>query len=187
MISFPTDTVPALAVRPDDAGLIFAAKHRSLDKPLILMAGEVEDLWAYVQGDPGERRIWQAIAQRYLPGALTLVLPASDRVPVTLNPQHPTSIGVRVPNHAIARAILRRTGPLATTSANLSGHAPLETLPEIEAQFPTVWTLPPQELELLAPGSLRSDAPSGVPSTVIRWNEAGWEVLRQGSVTLEAG
>ena len=45
LISFPTDTVPALATLPERAELIFQAKQRSQDKPLILMAGEVADLW----------------------------------------------------------------------------------------------------------------------------------------------
>lgn len=188
LISFPTDTVPALAARPDRANLIFAAKQRRLDKPLILMAARVEDLWAYVVGSPTERRIWQQVADRYLPGALTLVLPASDRVAPELNPKDPTTIGVRVPNHAIAQAILSRTGPLATTSANLSGQPALQTMPEIAAQFPQVLTLSPAALQTLQPPSqpLPSTLPSGVPSTVVRWTETGWEVLRQGAVVLDS-
>ncbi len=187
LISFPTDTVPALAARPDRASLIFAAKQRSLDKPLILMAAAVEDLWAYVVGSPEERRIWQRVADRYLPGALTLVLPASDRVAPELNPKDPTSIGVRVPNHPIAQAILSRTGPLATTSANLSGQPALQTMTEIETQFPQVLTLSPTALQTLQPTSASTEtSPSGVPSTVVRWAESGWEVLRQGAIVLDA-
>lgn len=186
LISFPTDTVPALAARPDRASLIFAAKHRSLDKPLILMAVEVKELWSYVAGSSEERQIWQQMADRYLPGALTLVLPASDRVSPELNPKDPTTIGVRVPNHPIARAILARTGPLATTSANLSGQPALQTMAEIEAQFPQVLTLSPSDLQTLQLTSplTSSSSPSGVPSTVVRWTESGWEVLRQGAVVL---
>jgi L-threonylcarbamoyladenylate synthase len=186
LISFPTDTVPALAARPDRASLIFAAKQRSLDKPLILMAAEVKELWSYVAGSSEERQIWQQMADRYLPGALTLVLPASDRVSPELNPKDPTTIGVRVPNHPIAQAILSRTGPLATTSANLSGQPALQTMAEIEAQFPQVLTLSPSELQALQSTSplTSSFSPSGVPSTVVRWTESGWEVLRQGAVVL---
>lgn len=187
LISFPTDTVPALAARPDRASLIFAAKQRSLDKPLILMAARVEDLWAYVAGSAEEQQIWQQVADRYLPGALTLVLPASDRVSPELNPKDPTTIGVRVPNHAIAQAILDRTGPLATTSANLSGQPALQTMAEIEAQFPQVLTLSPSAVQTLQPPSIptSSASPSGVPSTVVRWTQSGWKVLRQGAVVLD--
>ncbi|WP_421659010.1 L-threonylcarbamoyladenylate synthase [Leptothermofonsia sp. ETS-13] len=187
LISFPTDTVPALATRPDRAELIFEAKQRSLDKPLILMAGAIADLWPFVAGNPQERQEWEAIAERYWPGALTLVLPASDRIPAAMNPKDPTTIGVRVPDHAIARAILARTGPLATTSANLSGQPPLLTLAEIEQQFPQVLTLLPSELQRLAKSTPRREeelVASGIPSTVIRWTPTGWEVLRQGAVTV---
>lgn len=187
--SFPTDTVPALAARPDRSDLIFETKQRSLDKPLILMAAAVEDLWAYVRGCATERQIWRQVAERYLPGALTLVLPASDRVPAAMNPKDPSTIGVRVPNHAIAQAILRETGPLATTSANLSGQPALQTMPEIETQFPQILTLLPTELKTFSLSQpFQTEAivmASGTPSTVVRWTETGWEVLRQGAVVME--
>ncbi|QZZ21801.1 L-threonylcarbamoyladenylate synthase [Leptothermofonsia sichuanensis E412] len=186
LISFPTDTVPALAARPDQAALIFEAKQRSLDKPLILMAATIADLWTYVTGSAEERRIWQQVADHYLPGALTLVLPASDRVPAGMNPKDPSTIGVRVPDRAVAHAILSRTGPLATTSANRSGQSPLLTMEEIEQQFPQVLTLSNAELETLE--GLQSVSPgisSGVPSTVIQWTGAGWKLLRQGAVKME--
>jgi L-threonylcarbamoyladenylate synthase len=127
-----------------------------------------------------ELEIWQQVAQQYWPGALTLVLPASAKVPAVMNPTDPTTIGVRVPNSEIAIAILSQTGPLATTSANQSGEPPLQTMAEIEAQFPDVLTLQPTEVEspkLVTPG---------VPSTVAKWTGSGWEILRQGSVQLRS-
>jgi L-threonylcarbamoyladenylate synthase len=181
LVSFPTDTVPALAAQPDRADLIFAAKQRSFDKPLILMAGAIADLLAYVAGSPPERAIWQSVAERYLPGAVTLVLPASDRVPTVMNPKDPTTIGVRVPQHAAACAILRQTGPLATTSVNRSGQPALLTMIEIEQQFPQILTLTTADLNHLG-GELTA---SGVPSTVIRWRGDRWEVLRQGVVMVD--
>ncbi len=190
--SFPTDTVPALAVRPDCADRLFAIKQRSPDKPLILMAGEVDDLWAYVAGTVAERAVWRDMARSYWPGAVTLVLPASDRVPPALNPQNPSTIGIRVPNHALARAILRQTGPLATTSANLSGQPTLLSLDEVIQQFPGVLTLTSEELGTLD-GSLGAVpasgaiVTSGTPSTVLRWTENGWTILRQGAVVLDLG
>lgn len=181
LASFLTDTVPALAARPDRADLIFTLKQRSLDKPLILMAAEISDLWLYVTGTEAERQIWQQLAERYLPGALTLVLPASDRVPATMNPTNPTTIGVRVPNHPIARAILTETGALATTSANRSGQPALQTMSAIAAEFPEVLTLLPSEIERLG---LDDRAGSGMPSTVVKWSDPGWNVLRQGAIEL---
>ncbi|MEZ2246668.1 L-threonylcarbamoyladenylate synthase [Microcoleus sp.] len=178
IVSFPTDTVPALATLPDRSELIFAAKRRSQDKPLILMAASAEDLWGYVDGSPADFQVWEQVAQSVWPGALTLVLPASAKVPVAMNPIDPTTIGLRVPNCTLARKILQQTGPLATTSANLSGQPPLESMAEIEAQFPEVLALQPSELPTIATAS-------SLPSTVAKWTGSGWKILRQGAVQLE--
>ncbi|MBC6433278.1 L-threonylcarbamoyladenylate synthase [Nostoc sp. HG1] len=175
LVSFPTDTVPALAAIPEKAASIFAAKQRSQDKPLILMAARAEDLWLYVKGDENEYKVWQELADKYWPGGLTLVLPASDRVPKVMNPIDPTTIGIRVPNSAIAQTILAQTGPLATTSANFSGQPPLQTMTEIEVQFPKVLTLEYQgEIPMV-----------GVPSTVAKWTGINWQILRQGAIKLD--
>ncbi|NHC36497.1 L-threonylcarbamoyladenylate synthase [Scytonema millei] len=174
VVSFPTDTVPALAALPERAELIFATKQRSQDKPLILMGAKAEDVWDYVVGTEADWQVWQQVAARYWAGALTLVLPASDRVPKAMNPTDPTTIGVRVPQSAIAREILAQTGPLATTSANLSGQPPLETMTEIAAQFPDVLSLQISDVSGI-----------GVPSTVAKWMGSGWVILRQGAVVLE--
>ena len=178
IVSFPTDTVPALAAKPDRAELIFAAKRRSQDKPLILMAASAEALWPYVQGSPAELKLWQQVAESYWPGALTLVLPASEKVPAAMNSLDRTTIGVRVPNFPLALKILEQTGPLATTSANLSGQPPLESIAEIEAEFPEVLTLVLSELATAATAS-------SLPSTVAKWTGSNWEILRQGAIELE--
>lgn len=179
LVSFPTDTVPALAVRPDCSELIFAAKQRNQEKPLILMGDSSKSLLPFVRGTAAQLEIWQKVAHQHWPGALTLVLPASARVPAAMNPNDPTTIGVRVPSSRIAIAILSQTGPLATTSANRSGQPPLETMAEIEAQFPDVLTLDPSELEATQTVSI------GIPSTVAKWTNNGWQILRQGSVQIE--
>lgn len=185
LVSFPTDTVPALAVRPDRSELIFQAKRRSPTKPLILMGATASSLWPYVAGSPDEFQLWERVARKYWPGALTLVLPASEKVPPEMNSSafsredFLTTIGVRVPDCNIARNVLEQTGPLATTSANISGQPPLETTAEIETQFPDVLTLLSSELE-------KTSSASGRASTVAKWNQdGGWQVLRQGAVKLE--
>ena len=178
LVSFPTDTVPALAVRPDCSELIFKAKERSQDKPLILMAATAASLWQFVAGSSRDREIWEQVAQKYWPGALTLVLPCSTGVPQGVNQASPSTIGLRVPNHAIALAILSQTGALATTSANRSGEPPLQTIAEIETQFPDVLTLLPSELDTIQPSL-------GMPSTVAKWSDTGWKILRQGAIELE--
>ena len=179
IVSFPTDTVPALAAKPDRADLIFAAKGRSQDKPLILMGATAESLWPYVCGSDEELNLWQGLAEEYWPGPLTLVLPAGEILPRVMNPVNPTTIGIRVPNCDVAREIMAKTGPLATTSANLSGQPPVERMVEINDQFPDVLVLGLSESEEMM-------FASGLPSTVARWNRfGGWDILRQGAVKLE--
>ncbi|MEM9907653.1 MAG: L-threonylcarbamoyladenylate synthase [Cyanobacteria bacterium P01_D01_bin.44] len=196
VVSFPTDTVPAVACRPGASDLIYQLKQRDRTKPLILMGADADDLWPYVQGGDADWLVWRQTAERYWPGQLTLVLPASERVPTAINSQTPGTIGVRVPNQPIARHLLGFTGPLATTSANLSGQPPLQTQAEIAAQFPAVVMLSDEALEQVKTEALAGLPPtatwadvdqgdvSGMPSTVARWAQQGWEIIRQGAVQL---
>ena len=174
VVSFPTDTVPALAVLPEKADLIFDLKQRSTDKPLILMAATVDEIWDYVLGTTQERAVWQAIAQRYWPGQLTLVLPASERVPSAMNPLNSGTIGIRIPDSAIALEILAQTGPLATTSANLSGQPPLAQMSAIAEVFPSVATLncdSSEDVQVIGSGQPDGDSMDGsrVENSTSRW------------------
>jgi len=173
VVSFPTDTVPALAVSPQKSNLIFQLKQRQPDKPLILMGGDLSQLWEYVKGTSQQIQIWQHVANQYLPGALTLVLPASAKVPKAINPLNPDSIGIRVPNLNQAREILRQTGVLATTSANFSGQESLTDMKEIAQQFPSVYVLDCQN---------KLQQKQKTPSTVIKWINNDWQILRQGMI-----
>ncbi len=172
VVSFPTDTVPALAVKPELANLIFELKQRPPTKPLILMAASLADLLPYISGTPEELDIWQQAANKYFPGALTLVLPASDAVPKAINPTDSKTIGIRIPDSEIALEILRQTGVLATTSANLSGQSPLRSMAKIAQAFPQVLVMNQQDTII----------GSGLPSTVVQWTRQNWHILRQGSV-----
>lgn len=175
VISFPTDTVPGLAVKPEFAHKIFTIKQRPATKPLILMAASITELLPYVSGTQQETDLWQHIAKKYWPGAITLVLPASSQVPQAMHPTDPTTIGIRVPNCSIALDILRQTGPLATTSANYSGEAALTKMATIATAFPEVFVLDDKTLNL-------DISPSGKPSTVVKWTDHSWIILRQGSI-----
>ena len=177
VVSFPTDTVPALAVLPEKSAQIFTLKQRSPSKPLILMGASWGDLSVYIKGTAAELQIWQKMTETYWPGALTLVLPAVTTLTSAINPQDNT-IGLRVPDFSIAQAILSQTGPLATTSANLSGFPPLETLSDIDCAFPEVFVLDCGEKENIV------KLGSSLPSTVAKWTGKKWQVLRQGSVRI---
>ncbi|QDZ39784.1 L-threonylcarbamoyladenylate synthase [Euhalothece natronophila Z-M001] len=177
VVSFPTDTVYALAVSPENAQNIFQLKQREAKKPLILMGASSQQLWRYVQGNDREFQIWQAVANHYFPGALTLVLPSSSEVPRTVNPETPDSIGIRVPNSAIALSIFEQTGVLATTSANRSGEPPLTSPEAINERFPEVLVLADEAAE----------TPNSLPSTVVKWMGESWTILRQGNLPFDSG
>lgn len=176
VVSFPTDTVPALAVKPELGGLIYQLKKRSANKPLILLGSSLDDLLPYVKYNDAELAAWQVLIQQYLPGALTLVLPASDQVPQAINTTNTDTVGIRIPDCPQALEILRETGALATSSANISGQETLRTMAAIETAFPSVLVLKNMDL---VDGS-------GLPSTVVLWQEKSWQIIRQGSIVIEA-
>jgi L-threonylcarbamoyladenylate synthase len=176
LVSFPTDTVPALAVRPDRRADIFTLKQRSPDKPLILMAASWQEFLPYLDIDNAALATWTHMAQKYFAGAITLVLPISDRG-ANLNEGF-TTLGVRIPDSKMAIAILQQTGAMLTTSANLSNQPPLRKMVEINESFPNVLTL--------GDGlNITELSGSGLPSTVVEWTVDGWLVRRQGAVQVE--
>ncbi|MEO1006181.1 MAG: L-threonylcarbamoyladenylate synthase [Cyanobacteria bacterium J06638_38] len=178
VVSFPTDTVPALAVKPELGDAIYQLKQRPYHKPLILLGSSIDDLLPYVAYDSSELAAWQDLISLHLPGALTLVLPASSKVPTAINNTDADTVGIRVPDCSLALAILKQTGVLATSSANLSGQDTLVTMNAIETAFPSVLVLEDDNLPNNSPIG------SGLPSTVVGWQNQTWHVLRQGSVKI---
>ena len=121
LVAFPTETVYGLGANGFDAAAvrrIFAAKRRPNSDPLILHVSSVNDL-AQVAVLDGLEPLVSRLATRFMPGALTLVLPKQARVPleVTAGGQ---GVAVRVPDHAVALALIAASGvPIAAPSANL--------------------------------------------------------------------
>ena len=178
VVSFPTDTVPALAVKPEQADSIYQLKQRSHQKPLILLGASIDDLLPYLVYSSAELSAWQHLMSQHLPGALTLVLPASTKVPQVINYTDSQTVGIRVPNYSMALKILQQTGVLATSSANISGQDTLVTMNEIDKTFPSILVLKHDDLPKDKPVG------SGLPSTVIRWHNQTWQILRQGSIII---
>lgn len=169
-VIFPTDTLPALGICPEHAHKLWEIKKRPSNKPLILMGASKENLFEFVKscalGDA------LAMAEKHWPGALTMVLPASGKIVELLNPGS-MSIGVRIPDHYLAIELLNKIGPLATTSANISGQSPIEDAEKASKIFP--------EIPLLGP--IPWPKPSGLASSVIEWIEPkSWRFLRRGAV-----
>ena len=168
---FPTDTLPAICSCPKYSKKIWDIKKRPPNKPLILMGGCLDDLFEFVKPCAIEDGL--KLAKIYWPGALTIVLPTIGNFSKFLN-YNSNSLGFRVPALRLARDLLIKTGPLATTSANISGKSPVKDALEASIQFPGIPML----------GPVPWPSASGMASTVVEWNEGKWNLLRAGSVVL---
>lgn len=173
LVAVPTDTVYGLAALVSDStaiARIYQAKERSENKAIAVLIGELDqlDLVAQSLNQSAHR-----LASAFWPGALTLVVPRRLDLPSNLSPL-PT-IGVRMPDHSFTRRLLNRAGPLATTSANLSGGPNPRNAQEVLAQLNG-------RIELVLDGG---DAPGGVPSTVVDCTGNAIQILRQGAISAE--
>ncbi|MFH2103737.1 MAG: L-threonylcarbamoyladenylate synthase [Chloroflexota bacterium] len=173
LVAFPTDTVygvGSLVFIQAAVESIYAAKDRPVEKAIPVLLGDVDDL-AKVTAFVPEMAL--TLAARFWPGPLTLVVPKHPDLPEAISAT-PT-VGVRVPDHAVARALLRAAGPLAVTSANRSGQPSPRTAQEVIAQLGG-------RIALVIDGG---QTPGGVPSTVVNCLGAEPQVLREGPVSAE--
>jgi len=169
-IIFPTDTLPAIGCLPKFSKIIYELKNRDRNKPLILMGSGYKHLIDYVHELAKED--FENIASKYWPGALTMVIPSSERQNKILTSKDLT-LGLRVPNLYMAQSLLKETGPLLTSSANISGFAGSLTAEGIALDFPSV--------EILGP--VPWEKSSGKASTIISWKKSGdWRLIREGEV-----
>lgn len=113
------------------------------------------------------------LAKRFWPGPLTIIVPRHPDLPDILSPKR--AIGVRMPDHPVAIRLLQLTGPLAVTSANLSGKENTTTVEEVLAQLDS-------RVHLVLDGG---KTPGGLPSTVIDCTGSELEILRQGPISKE--
>jgi L-threonylcarbamoyladenylate synthase len=175
LVVFPTDTVYGVgAIAWDEPAVaqLYTAKLRPGDKAIPILLADPTDL-PLVAADlpPAVLRI----AERFWPGALTLVVPRHPRVPDEVTAGGNT-VAVRVPDHDMTRALIRAAGaPLAATSANLSGLPSPATAAEVASQL---WG----RVGLILDGG---PCPGGVPSTVLDLTGPAPRVLRPGPVTLQ--
>ena len=169
-IIFPTDTLPAIGCLPKFSNIIYEFKKRDRNKPLILMGSEQKHLIDYVH--ESAREDYENIATKYWPGALTIVVPASEKQTVNLT-SNDLTIGLRIPNSLMAQSLLSVTGPLLTSSANISGFKGSITAECIALDFPS--------LKILGP--IPWEKSSGKASTIIFWKKSGdWRMIREGEV-----
>ncbi|MDQ3985566.1 MAG: L-threonylcarbamoyladenylate synthase [Actinomycetota bacterium] len=134
VVVLPTDTVYGLAVAPHDPRAIealFELKGRPRSRAIPILAADVEQLKEVAVFDSVAR----AVAARFWPGPLTLVLPRAKGFDIDLGGTGRATVAVRIPKSETALILMRSTGPLAVTSANLSGAPPATTSDEARATF----------------------------------------------------
>ena len=172
-IIFPTDTLPAIGCLPKFSKIIYEIKNRDKNKPLILMGSEYKQLIEYVHELAKED--FENIASKYWPGALTIVVPSSEKQTKILT-SNDLTLGLRIPNSNMAKSLMKETGPLLTSSANISGFNGSLTPDGIALDFPSVHIL----------GPIPWGESSGKASTIISWNKSGdWRLIRDGEVLVE--
>ena len=158
VIAFPTDTVYGLGAAADDevaTRRVYQIKGRPAGMPLILMVAAESQLEGWVHVDSRA----EAMMRRWWPGPLTLILHAIGG----------GTLGVRIPKHRVTLGLLRSSGPLMTTSANLHGKDP--AMNAEDAGLPGVMAV--------IDGGV---APGGVASTVLDLTGPDPHVLREGAI-----
>ena len=175
LIAFPTDTVYGVGANAGNwraVRRLFAAKRRPLDRPLPVLVGDGDDVLRYGRQLPVAAA---ALAAAFWPGPLTMVVRRARPIRPVVSAGGDT-VGLRMPDHPVALRLLRvLPGPLAVTSANLSGEESTISAAEVLRTLgPSLDVL----IDVEVPGS-------GLPSTVIDLTTSPPRVLRQGAVTLE--
>lgn len=173
LVAMPTETVYGLAAdarNPAAVRRIFAAKGRPADHPLIVHLAAAQDVREWVRTVPPAA---QRLMDQFWPGPLTLILEKADSVdPVVTGGQD--TVGVRVPAHPVAQALLRAFGgALAAPSANRFGRISPTQAGHVRDEFPTGVAV------------ILDGGPStvGLESTIVDLSRAQPRLLRPGSIS----
>lgn len=172
IIAYPTDTVYGLGCDLGNKAAVeklYQLKRMPKTQPLALVCVDLSDIARYVIVDNTAYRL----LKRLLPGPYTFVLPATREVPKIIAPKR-TQVGIRVPGHAVPRAIAAQLGrPLISTTATQFGSEPIQWPEDIAKAFPQV--------------ALVLDAGPGgvVPTTVLDLTVQPHLVVRQGAGSVD--
>ena len=176
LVALPTETVYGLGANgldPEAVEKIFIAKGRPQDNPLILHVAEAADIENFCHSIPAAA---YALAEKFWPGPLTMVLPAKDVVPLSTRAGLPT-VAVRCPDCAVTREIIRLAGvPIAAPSANISGKPSTTTAAHVLHDHDG-------RIDCIVDGG---PCRVGVESTIIDLTEERPRLLRPGGITVEA-
>ncbi len=175
VVAFPTDTFFALGVDACNRNAItraFKIKRRPDGVPMPVLISNISQAADLVGDFPLDA---QLLAERFWPGALTIVLPASDRVPAELNGGVGT-VGIRIPDNEVAlRLISAFGGGVTGTSANMSGDPPTKDADELIAAFG-------DEIDVVVDGECGNESE---PSTVVDMTRGRPTVVREGAISIE--
>lgn len=174
IVAIPTETVYGLAASAYDENAVkkvFEAKGRPQDNPLIVHIADIEDLKTVAGDIPDSAYI---TAQKFWPGPLTMIFKRTDKIPASVSAGLDT-VAVRMPSDKTARAIIKKSVPLAAPSANTSGRpSPTSAqyvLDDLDGKIDAV--------------VMSGDCEVGVESTVITLATNPPRLLRPGAVTVE--
>jgi len=173
MVAFPTDTVyglGALAFDEQAVSRISEVKGRRTGKAIPGLISEISQLNRVAAGVGIN---CDKLARRFWPGPLTIVLPRHAAIPDAVTSL--STVGVRIPNFAPTLELLKLTGPLAVTSANLSGQGSSSTARGVQAQLDG-------KIQLILDGGV---TPGGIPSTVVDCSQTPPVIIREGPISLE--
>ena len=171
LVAFPTDTVYGVGApvfSGEAVARLYTLKGRPLEKAIAVLIGGLADVASLAETVPAEA---ERLAAEFWPGALTLVFPKRAEAPAEVSP-HGT-IGVRMPDHPVTLALLRASGPLATTSANWSGEPSAVSAEMALAALNG-------KIELVLDGGR---SPGNLSSTVLDCTVRPPRVLRQGPIS----
>lgn len=176
VIAFPTDTLYGLgawAFSREGVERTFVIKGRPSSMALPLLLAEASQL-ADVAAEVPE--VAWTLVRRFWPGALTLVLRKSPAIPDLVTGGEPT-VAVRIPDHPVARELVRLLGaPITGTSANRTGAPPARTAQQVIEQLGDA-------VDLVVDGG---ECPLGSPSTVVDCTQGALRILREGAISREA-
>ena len=175
LVAFPTETVYGLGGNATDATAaqkIYAAKGRPSDNPLIIHIADPADAERYAEVSETYHRL----AEAFMPGPLTVILPKKDCIPTTVTGGLDT-VAVRCPSHPLARAVIRKAGvAIAAPSANLSGS------PSPSCGAHVIHDLNGRVDAIIDGG----ECEIGLESTIIQLNGADATLFRPGAITADA-
>lgn len=172
-IAFPTDTVYGLGVDAFDAATIkklFLVKERTASRAIPILLGDIDHL-SWVTAEMSYLAL--RLAEVFWPGPLTLVVQRHMSIPTIISPDE--TVGVRMPDHPVALTLLRQTGPLAVTSANISGAPSTRTAQAVQEQLDG-------RIPLILDGGR---TPGGIPSTVVACTGEEPLILRDGPISID--